>query len=295
MREIRPVEVSNVQLSYMIGVIPKEETQRFKRILFRVTKGNIFNLCEEIAAESLPIEAREDPSSILNKAFFLIIYRSGESGALGTKLVKICESFGANRSQFVCFFTESAKRFDMPKSMDSFNKKLEEIDIGISDTENVRLKPSAWFIQGFSSSTISPNWGLRTCWRASPSLTTSFDEVLPKLNGNFFKGKMCSVIEEYRMYVAKEKHLFQNMNLLREKNHIYHGYCWIPRIHEEQVMSILRDLSKTNKNIVSGQIQEASFGSLMRPPTYFRTNDFTNVFQVRKRQASLYPTLLGNR
>ena len=84
------------------------------------------------------------------------------------------------------------------------------------------------------------------------------------------------------MYVAKEKNLFQNMNLLREKNHIYHGYCWVPMIYEEQVMTILQNISKNNKNIVTGQLQESNLGSLMKPPTFFRTNDFTGVFQVFK-------------
>lgn len=82
------------------------------------------------------------------------------------------------------------------------------------------------------------------------------------------------------MYVIKEKHLFQNMNLLKEKNHIYHGYCWVPQIYEEQVMTILRDISKNNKNIVTGQIQESSLGNMIKPPTFFRTNEFTAIFQV---------------
>jgi len=142
MKEIRPVEISHVHLSYMIGVIAKEEILRFKRILFRVTKGNIFNICEEINMNDLPPENREDTNdlSILKKAFFILIYQSGESGALTHKLVKICESFGANRLllkfskySFVLFL-----RFDMPKSLESFNKKLEEIDSHIGDTENVR-------------------------------------------------------------------------------------------------------------------------------------------------------------
>ena len=88
------------------------------------------------------------------------------------------------------------------------------------------------------------------------------------------------MLEEYRMYILKEKHLFQNMNFLREKNHIYHVYCWVPLIYEEQVMTILRDVSKNDKNIVTGQLQESNLGSLMKPPTFFRTNEFTAIFQV---------------
>ena len=104
MGELRPVEISNIHLSYMIGVVPKEEILRFKRMLFRVTKGNIFNICEDISLNELPPEHREGETanlSILKKSFYIIIYQAGESGALTAKLAKICESFGATKFNFI--------------------------------------------------------------------------------------------------------------------------------------------------------------------------------------------------
>lgn len=82
------------------------------------------------------------------------------------------------------------------------------------------------------------------------------------------------------MYVVKEKTLFHNMNFLKEKNHIYHAYCWVPQLYEEKVMELLRDLGNNNKNIVTGQLQESNLGGDLKPPTFFRTNEFTAVFQV---------------
>ena len=101
MKEIKPIEISNISLNYMVGVIQKEDILRFKRILFRVTKGNIFSIIDEISFNLLPIEQRDVKDSknlfIMKKAFFIIIYQSGDSGALTNKLTKICDSFGADR------------------------------------------------------------------------------------------------------------------------------------------------------------------------------------------------------
>lgn len=82
------------------------------------------------------------------------------------------------------------------------------------------------------------------------------------------------------MFLVKEKSLFQNMNFLKEKNHIYHGYCWVPLVYEESVMELLRKIGQEDKNIVTGQLQISSIGDMIEPPTYFKTNDFTIMFQV---------------
>lgn len=101
MNEIRPFELSNLSLNYLIGIIPKDEILRFKRLIFRVTKGNVYSFIEEIKLDALPIEQRtlndQRNLSITNKAYFILIYRSGETGALANRLQKVCESFGALR------------------------------------------------------------------------------------------------------------------------------------------------------------------------------------------------------
>lgn len=99
MNQIRPIELNNVSLNYILGILSKDDILRFKRLIFRVTKGNVYSIIEEIKMEDLPIEYR-DPNdernlSIINKAVFIVIYRSGETGLLTSKLQKVCESFGA--------------------------------------------------------------------------------------------------------------------------------------------------------------------------------------------------------
>ncbi len=48
-----------------------------------------------------------------------------------------------------------------------------------------------------------------------------------------------SIIEEYKLFLIKEKTLYSYLNLMKiEPNHIS-GYCWIPKDSEEEVMSNL--------------------------------------------------------
>jgi vacuolar-type H+-ATPase subunit I/STV1 len=78
-----------------------------------------------------------------------------------------------------------------------------------------------------------------------------------------------------------QKTLFQNMNIIKEKNHICHCYVWAPKENEDLIYENLQEISQKNKYIASGQLQESFSGNARRPPTYFKTNEFTNVFQVK--------------
>jgi len=59
-----------------------------------------------------------------------------------------------------------------------------------------------------------------------------------------FKNGNCSKLEEYRLFLLKEKTIFHNLNMLQMKNTIYTGRCWIPKYQEERVYRALSDLTK---------------------------------------------------
>lgn len=77
-----------------------------------------------------------------------------------------------------------------------------------------------------------------------------------------------------------QKTLYKNMNLLKEKNHVCHCFVWSPKENEELIYEALQEISQKSKHIVTGQLQEAFLEDNMKPPTYFKTNEFTSVFQV---------------
>ena len=69
------------------------------------------------------------------------------------------------------------------------------------------------------------------------------------------------------------------MNSLTLKNSIFHGKCWCPKAKEELVIQTLHNLSKKQPQMAGGQIQEIVRPDHVSPPTYFKQNEFTSIFQ----------------
>ncbi|XP_010437006.2 PREDICTED: V-type proton ATPase subunit a3 [Camelina sativa] len=82
-----------VKLGFLTGLVPREKSMVFERILFRATRGNIF------IRQTVIEEPVIDPSSgeKAEKNVFVVFY-SGERAK--SKILKICEAFGANRYPF---------------------------------------------------------------------------------------------------------------------------------------------------------------------------------------------------
>jgi len=67
-------------------------------------------------------------------------------------------------------------------------------------------------------------------------------------NGN------CSKIEEYKLFLLKEKTIFHNLNKLKMQNMIYTGRCWIPKYQKERVYKALSDMTKVKIDIAGAQL-----------------------------------------
>ncbi|XP_057788453.1 V-type proton ATPase subunit a3 [Salvia miltiorrhiza] len=82
-----------VRLGFITGLVPREKSMAFERILFRATRGNVF--LRQVAVD----EPVVDPVSgdKVEKNVFAVFF-SGERAK--NKILKICEAFGANRYSF---------------------------------------------------------------------------------------------------------------------------------------------------------------------------------------------------
>ncbi|KAJ4832151.1 V-type proton ATPase subunit a3 [Turnera subulata] len=91
--EISTDASKQVKLGFVSGLVPKEKSLAFERIIFRATRGNVF--VRQAAVEGPVV----DPVSgdKIEKNVFVVFY-SGERAK--TKILKICEAFGANRYPF---------------------------------------------------------------------------------------------------------------------------------------------------------------------------------------------------
>ncbi|GAV62386.1 V_ATPase_I domain-containing protein [Cephalotus follicularis] len=117
-----------VNVGFITGLVPKDKSMAFERILFRATRGNVY--IKQAAIE----EPVVDPVSgeKIEKNVFVVFY-SGERAK--NKVLKICEAFGANR---YAFHEELSKQVEMIKEVSG---KLDElkmtIDTGLRQRNNL--------------------------------------------------------------------------------------------------------------------------------------------------------------
>ncbi|KAM0824602.1 hypothetical protein ACQ4PT_070100 [Festuca glaucescens] len=85
--------LKQVKLGFLSGLVPKQKAMAFERILFRATRGNML-LQQESVDE--PVTDPQFGEKVVKNSF--VIFYSGERAK--SKIVKICDAFGANRYPF---------------------------------------------------------------------------------------------------------------------------------------------------------------------------------------------------
>ncbi|XP_031269107.1 V-type proton ATPase subunit a3-like [Pistacia vera] len=85
--------LKQVKLGFVSGLVPREKSMAFERILFRATRGNVF-LKQSVVEDSVtdPVSGEK-----VEKNVFVVFY-SGERAK--NKILKICDAFGANHYPF---------------------------------------------------------------------------------------------------------------------------------------------------------------------------------------------------
>ncbi|XP_030447034.2 V-type proton ATPase subunit a3-like isoform X1 [Syzygium oleosum] len=111
-----------VKLGFVSGLVQRDKSTAFERILFRATRGNVF--LKQATVE----EPIRDPASgeKVEKNVFVIFY-SGERAK--NKIMKICEAFAANRYPFA---DDIGKQFQMITEVSGRLLELKTtIDVGL--------------------------------------------------------------------------------------------------------------------------------------------------------------------
>ncbi|KAL5845213.1 hypothetical protein ACOSQ4_011171 [Xanthoceras sorbifolium] len=117
-----------VKLGYVSGLVPREKAMAFERILFRATRGNVF------LKQSVVDHPVTDPVSgeKVEKNVFVVFY-SGERAK--TKILKICDAFGANRYPFM---EDLGKQFQTITEVSGRLSELKTtIDVGMVHRSNL--------------------------------------------------------------------------------------------------------------------------------------------------------------
>ncbi|XP_021889755.1 V-type proton ATPase subunit a1 [Carica papaya] len=214
-----PSDQSGVR--FISGIICKSKALRFERMLFRATRGNmLFNQApadEEIVD---PVSAE-----MVEKTVFVVFF-SGEQAR--TKILKICEAFGAN-----CY--------PVPEDVTKQRQISREVASRLSELE------------------ATLDAGIR---HRDKALTTIGYRLTKWMN-----------------MVRREKAVYDTLNMLNfdvtKKCLVGEGWC--PIFAKTQIQEALQRATFDSNSQVG--IIFHVMDALESPPTYFKTNRFTNAFQ----------------
>jgi V-type H+-transporting ATPase subunit a len=81
-----------------------------------------------------------------------------------------------------------------------------------------------------------------------------------------------SIIYIYKMFLAQEKALYQNLNTMKRQNQTYIGFFWAPVENEQFIREKIESEDSGTK------VQPYDNHNIARP-TYFKPNEFSYVFQ----------------
>ncbi|KAL4559400.1 hypothetical protein LXL04_031538 [Taraxacum kok-saghyz] len=111
-----------VKLGFVSGLVPRDKSVAFERILFRATRGNVF-LKQDVVQQAVCDPVLGDK---VEKNVFVVFY-SGERAK--NKVLKICDAFGANRYPFT---DDIGKRHQMITEVSGKLSELKTtIDVGV--------------------------------------------------------------------------------------------------------------------------------------------------------------------
>lgn len=210
-----------MRLGFVTGLVPKVKALTFERILFRATRGNMYLKQEELDEPVVDPASGEEVEKVVFVVFF-----AGERAR--TKIMKICEAFGANRYPFP---EDPQKQRQMHTEVIS---RLSELQTTIDAGNRHR------------------------------------DSVLNSISYQ---------IENWNILVRREKAVYHVLNQLSidVTRKCLVAEAWCPVYAKSEIQNALHRAVTMSKSAVGTIFQ--TLRSRESPPTYFKTNKFTQAFQ----------------
>lgn len=95
-------------------------------------------------------------------------------------------------------------------------------------------------------------------------------------NPSDVEGERASTLEVYAWFVAKEKAIYNALNMMKVRGSTYLGFLWAPLEREQAIQEALAQFSSTEfKTLNRGPDGDMKF----MPPTFIKTNDVSWVLQ----------------
>lgn len=208
-------------LKFVAGTIKRDEMERMKRMLFRITRGKALTHFNGFMQDEV------------EKVAYLVIF-SG-SGGNQDRVQKICDSF-------------LGQRFEVP-DMSGLNTIFKETEIKINKS--------------------------RSLYETSVNQLKDYLYEMNNSSSTHHEDTGISTLEIYKWFVAKEKAIYNAMNMLKLHNGTFIGYMWIPSEKQGIVAQKLQEFSTTEFT----RWRDAN-GKGPIPPSSFKTNDMLEFHQI---------------
>ena len=233
--------VSSVRFCYVVGTIATSLVQRFERISFRMTRGNAFLNVIDIELEEAKNGQYKDVELDENEKPIKksIFFLVFQLGGSNLLKDKIVKLCQA----FGC------RMYDLPETYNEFDKEIEALELELNQMLLVRKETE--------------------------------DQIKGALldAAKFHGDSDFSYLNELKMKILRERHIYEQLNRMKLKDNIFYAKLWIPRDYEAIVKETLTSL-EGKQNFTKADLTFRDYKQTgMMPPTYFKTNEFTAVFQ----------------
>ncbi|CAI2384062.1 unnamed protein product [Moneuplotes crassus] len=191
--------------------------------------------------------------------------------------------FRATRGTALSYFQDIAQPFISYKGDKTYKTVFIIIyQDGEYYTEKLRRILSSFMTNIFEIDSIDIN---QEAQEASKRIK-EFRDIMKKCYGeikeylkavNTLEGTQISKIQLYKLYLAKEKYLYENLNKMKIGRNLFIGLFWLPA---SEVPSLKEEIIKFTEEGKSKAPQIfLRKNHDQTPPTFIRTNDFTAPFQ----------------
>lgn len=117
-------DIGGMRLSFITGTIPTEDAMRFTRMLFRLTRGNVWTILQEVSDIHIDDSFFEmETSKSEKRSVFLLIFHGGDR--IKNTLIKVCDSFASSR-------------YNIPEDESSIDSHIRVIQSQLDEVDHVR-------------------------------------------------------------------------------------------------------------------------------------------------------------
>ena len=252
------ISSSTTNLVLMAGIIPIENEMKFKRMIFRVSRGNattaFYNLeispdeyfyTSTLKQRALSNSILHDIESIINselyqntknkKKIFSVVFAGGSEGFLLKKILKVCEIF-------------QASRFSIPKAL-KIKSELAALAEDINEKKNM--------LQNIEKSLVAI---LKEC--------------------NQFKELKGIRYTFYKLYFEQQRLIYYNLGKCILRENFIDGRVWIPKNKLQDIENLLNNLYKDQDNKINASLLDIDNENNFNPPTLIIINEFTAIPQL---------------